>query len=183
MLTTVTSPELEPISLSDAKDHLRVDITTDDALIEGYIAAAREYAENVTRRALITQTLEYVLDGWPSGVEIQLPRPPLQSVTSVKYVDDDDVEHTFAPSNYHAVTAGQPGRIVLGEDSSWPTDDLRPGGAITIRFVAGYGNDPEDVPRLIRQAMMMMIGLLYENREGGARLDTVDLLLWPQRAF
>jgi len=182
MLVTVTPPAAEPVSLAEAKLHLRVDIADDDTLISGLIVAARSYSERVLRRALITQTLELVLDGWPNGNTIKLPMPPLQSAT-VKYTDDDAVEHTLPASEYIVDTASVPGRIVLKDDYSWPTDDLQESGAIRVRYVAGYGAAGTAVPYTILLAIKMLIGHLYENREGQGIPNAVDLLLWPDRVL
>lgn len=154
----------EPVSRSAALLHLRVDHDDDDPLIEALIAAARQHVENVTWRALVTQTLELTLDAWPSGDRIELPRPPLQSVTSVKYIDSAGVEATFAASNYHVVTRGEPGRIVLAYGASWPSVTLRTAGAITVRYVAGYGLATA-VPEMLKQAILLLVGHWYENRE------------------
>jgi uncharacterized phiE125 gp8 family phage protein len=185
MITMVTPPAQEPISVEEARQHLRVDTHDDDALIAGYIVAAREYAENVLRRALITQTLDLTLDDWPEESVIKMPRPPLQGVTSITYTDDSGDVWTLSKDWYVVDTAGTPGRVAIRDYYTWPVDvDLQESGAIKIRFTAGYGDNAEDVPRLARMAMMLMIGLLYENRgEGPVNLETIDLLLWPVRAF
>ena len=183
MLVIVTPPAAEPVSLAEAKLYLRVDSETEDTLISGMIIAARTYAERVLRRALITQTLELTLDDWPAGNTITLPMPPLQSVTSLKYTDDDAVEHTLAASEYLVDTASVPGRVVLKDDYSWPTDDLRESGAIKVRYVAGYGAAGTAVPYTVLLAIKMMIGHLYENREAQEMPNAVDLLLWPDRVL
>ncbi|MFZ5762838.1 MAG: head-tail connector protein [Thermodesulfobacteriota bacterium] len=158
----ITAPAAEPVSLAEAKLHLRVEHAADDALITALIQAARERAEAITRRALISQTWEVYLDEWPSEGFIRLPMPPLQSVASVKYTDTDGVEHTF--SDWAADVASLPGRVVLNHGAAWPSVTLRPVNPIAVRFVAGYG-DAAAVPASIKAAMLLMIGHLYENRE------------------
>lgn len=182
MLKAITAPAIEPVTVEEARLALRQDIHDDDTLVAGLISAARSYAENVLRRALITQTWELVLDDWPSGNTIALPRPPLQSVTSLKYTDEDAVEHTLASASYTVDTDSVPGRLVLKDDYAWPTDDLREAAAIRVRYVAGYGTEATDVPEMIRLAMRIFVGQLYENRE---KPDTAvaDTLLWPYRVF
>jgi len=182
--TLITGPAVEPISLDDAKLHVRQDDTADDALITGLIKAAREYAENFTRRALITQTWELVLDDWPDDDEIELPLPPLQSVTSVKYTDLDGVEHEFDDDYYIVDTSGVKGRVVLVEDASWPSsEDLQEAAAIHVRFVAGYGAAGSSVPEMILLGMKMLIGSWYENREPSGSLEVADLLMWSLRVW
>lgn len=187
-LVLVTGPAIEPIALAEAKLHLRVDDTADDNLITALITVARERVEHITRRALITQTWDLKLEDWPSGDELRIPLPPLQSVTSVKYLDQDGAESTMDSADYIVDTASEPGRIVLAWDATWPSSTtLYPANPITVRFVAGYGDAGSDVPQAIRQAMLLMIGEWYENREnaGEARLQQISLsaeaLLWPYR--
>lgn len=137
-LSTYTAPLAEPLHVDDAKLHLGVDITEHDAAITVLIGAARRLFEEIQGRALITQTFDLTLDEWPQGREIKLPRAPLRSVTSITYVDSDGTSATFAASNYVVDTKSEPGRITLGYNKSWPSATLRPGGAITIRYVSGY---------------------------------------------
>lgn len=161
----ITGPAIEPVSLPEAKLHLRVDIADDDTMIEAQIKAARRWAESVAWRAFITQTWELTLNAFPGVTYIQLPRPPLQSVTSVKYTVDAGTEYTYASSNYIVDTDNEPGKIVLKSTSTWPSDDLYPVNGVRIRFVAGYGADAENVPEHFRQAILMLLGHWYENRE------------------
>lgn len=185
----VTPPAKEPLEIGEVLNHLRVDGLEEANLITALIGVAREYAETFTGRALITQTWDLTLDCWPYGVTIELPRPPLQSVTSIKYLDIEGVEATVDSGSVYLVdTTNRPGRIRLRLGQSWPADTLREMAAITVRFVAGYGDDPDDVPQMIRQAMLLMIGDLYENRETSIVGTTVgkttfatDSLLWPYR--
>lgn len=158
-------PTAEPVSLAEAKLHLRVDVEDDDLLIERLISAAREYIEEATGRALLNQTWELTLDGWPEGNYIELPRAPLSSVTSIVYTDSDDTDNTFAATNYSVDTSSEPGRVVLKSGCSWPTASLANGQAITVTYVAGYGSLPTNVPGQLRQAVLMLTGHWYENRE------------------
>lgn len=180
-LILVTPPALEPVTLAEAKDHLRVDDSNSDALISELITAARLAAEKTTRRVLITQTWRLALDRFPgrplpwwdgvregadiqeTSAEIEIPLPPLQSVTSLVTLDKNDAQTTFAASNYIVDTNREPGRIVLRSGKTWPAA-LRVADAIRITYVAGYGSDPGDVPAGIRQAILMLIGHLFENR-------------------
>lgn len=148
--------------------------TIEDTLLTGFITAARMHVENVvTHRALVTQTWQALLSQWPLADRIELPKPPLQSVTSITYVDNIDAPHTFAATLYDLELAATPpvlnpthprGSIVLTYCGSWPWETLRPAAPITIEFVAGYGG-AADVPRPIKQAMLLLIGHWYENRE------------------
>src|SRR5512139_2523227 len=124
----VTSPTKEPVTLSQAKAHLRVDASDDDALIESLITVAREHVENITRRALFTQKWDYSLKGWPCSDAFKLPFGNLFSVTSVKWKDDDGTETTLTvTTDYLVETNGdQCGRIVLPYGDTWPTGTLYP---------------------------------------------------------
>lgn len=165
-LSLVSAPAIEPIDLTQAKDHMRVDINYDDGLIRAMVEAARVYVEQtILNRALITQTWDLYLDQWPAGGIIHVPRPPLQSITYVKYYDDDGTENTFASSSYQVDTTSEPGRIALNVGESWPGNTLRSVNGILVRFVAGYGAAATAVPGPIRQSILLLAGDLYENRE------------------
>jgi uncharacterized phiE125 gp8 family phage protein len=189
-LKLATAPASEPVTLAEAKAHLRVDISDDDTLIDGLIASARRYFEEAARRALITQTWRLSLDGWPSGDEIELPRPPLQSVTSVIYKDQDGNATTWAAANYIVDTDSEPGRIVLAYGQSWPTGVLYPANPIQITYKAGYGDAGSSVPTQMKQAILLLIGHYYENREdtiAGTTIKAIPLgvhsLIWLNRAY
>lgn len=157
-------PATEPVSLDEAKLHLRVDDMTEDVLIQSYIKTARIYAEGIQNRAFITQTWELWLDGFPCGDHIDIPLPPLQSVTSIDYYDTANVKTTITASDYFVDTKSEPGRTVLAYGKSWPSTTLRPANGVCVTFVAGYGI-AELVPQTVKQAIFLIIGHLYEHRE------------------
>ena len=161
-LTRTSDPAREPIALSDARAHLRVEEDDEDAHIAGLIAAARDWAEGFTRRAFITQTWELHLDGFPKCIRV--PRPPLQSVTSIQYVDSAGVSQTLSTSVYTVDTDAEPGLIYPAYSQTWPTTRQIP-KSVTVTFVAGYGADPADVPDPIRHAIKLHVSRLYEIRE------------------
>lgn len=170
----------EPITLAEAKDQCRVSINEDDTLIYSLTIAAREAVETIMRMGLSGQTYDMYLNNWWSG-DLLLPMPPLQSVTSIKYTDIDGVQTTWSSSNYYVSTAQIPGRVVLKNSVSFPTVELKEVDAIVIRFVSGYA-DPGHVPELLKRAMLLIVGHLYENRENviiGQGIATMEL---PQGA-
>lgn len=200
-LSIVTGPVAEPVTLAEAKAHCRVEHSSDDTLISSLIVAAREYVETETRRALCTQTWDLTIHrAWPSywdaechewRIGIELPRPPLVSVTSITYVDTAGDSQTLAADQYQVVkTGGQTlaGLIVPAYSVTWPSiRDVH--DAISVRFVAGYGNAAA-VPQRIKQAMLLLIGHLYENREAvitgtitAELAKSIDDLLFPLRVF
>lgn len=186
-LKLITAPASEPITLSEAKSQLRVDWNDEDADINGYILAAREYCEGIQNRALITQTWDLWMDSWPSKDRFNVPLPPLQSVASVKYYRTDNAEYTMAASDYFADDKSEPGRLVLAYGKSWPSTTLRPVNGVVVRFTAGYGL-AASVPQKVKQAMLLLVTLMYEKRlpvvEGkivGEVPFAVSSLLWLDR--
>lgn len=163
-LVLLTGPVEEPVTVAEAKAHLRVDSAADDGLIGLLITAAREHVESHCRRALVSQTWDLFLDGWPGCSEIVLPWPRLRSVESVQYHDAGGGSTTFGGGNYVVDVAGEPGRLRLVEGVGWPAVELRVVNGVQVRFVAGYGG-AGDVPRAVRQAVLLLVGALYENRE------------------
>ena len=161
-LTLVTAPAREPVTLQQAKDHLRVDGTDNDSTVDALITVAREHVEKFTNRVLITQTWDLVLDAFPK--QICLPMPPAQSVTTIKYIDTAGVQQTLAITEYKVDVASNPARIVEAYGKTWPLtrDEIN---AVEVRFITGYGANAEDVPGPIISAMLLVIGHLYENRE------------------
>lgn len=161
----VTAPTTEPVTLTEAKLDLRVTHTEEDALITSLIVAARKEAEQLSGRSFVTQTLEISTDEWPSNGRFYLPKPPLVSVTSIKYTGEDGVENTFSSDNYVVYASEEPGLIVLKSNASWPSTTLMNGPSIVIRYVAGYGAAaavPDEYKRYIRA----LVAIDYESREG-----------------
>ena len=189
-LDLATAATKEPGSLADVKAHLRVDITDDDAYIAGLEEAVRTNLERQYTTAFVTQTWDWYLDGFP-GSEFRLPLWPAQSVTSIKYTDEDDNESTYSSANYLVDTIGKPARVTLKTSASWPSDTLKESNAVVVRFVAGYGDNAADVPAPVRQAIKLLVGDLYENREDlliaqgvtVARLDVAAVLMANFRGF
>ena len=162
--TLTTPPTEEPVTLAEIKDHLRVSGTAEDSLLTLYAQMAREAVEEETWRALMPQTWTLYLAGWPADGVIELPRPPLQSVTHIKYTDEDGVEATLAATNYRVDTAREPGRVVLAPDGEWPSDVLDSVNGVAVTFVAGYA-DASAVPTMAKAAILLQVGEIYANRE------------------
>lgn len=132
----------------------------DDSLISALIQAAREQCEAITRRALISQTWQLVLDAFPD--EIAVPLPPLQTVESIKYINSEGVETTLSAAEYLVEANSEPARIVPAYGYSWPSirGDL---GGITVEYEAGYGDTAADVPQSIKNAILLEIERLFER--------------------
>jgi uncharacterized phiE125 gp8 family phage protein len=187
-LKLVSPPAIEPVTLAEAKAHLRLDTDADDAYVSALIGAARERVELFLRRALITQMFDYTLDGFPAKRFMDLPRPPLQSVESVKYIDTAGSLQTLAAESYVVDCASNEiGRVALAWNRFWPLT-ICSINTVVIRFIAGYG-DAADVPQAIRHGILIEISNLYENREDivpGQSIGMLSLserLLWPYRAL
>ena len=164
-LTIFSAPAVEPLTLQETKDHLRVDTSDDDALISALITAARQNIADLDGhlgRCLITQTLDWHLDGFPSNA-LSVPRPPLQSVTSISYVDENGAAQTWGATKYTVDVKSHPGRIVPAYGESYPSTRDVP-NAVAVRFVAGYGLAGDSVPAPIRAAMLLHIHDLYDRR-------------------
>lgn len=162
-LILTSPPAIEPISLAVARQHCRIDGTDDDDLLSIYITAARMQCEDLTSRALITQTWDQVLDAFPAEA-IKLLKPPVLSVPSLTYVDAAGVTQTLASSLYALDAATPPSGWVLPADgSSWPdTDDVV--NAVRLTLVCGYGPAAADVPAPLRSWMLLTLGYLYDQR-------------------
>lgn len=163
MYKTIASVAVEPVSIGEVKLHLRLtDDTTEDDLLSGLITTAREYCEKYTGRSFAEQTLELLLDSFPVVDYIELPSPPLKSVSSVTYKDSAGTINTMAAADYIVDTDRPVGRVALGYGKSWPSFTAYPSNPIRIRFVCGYSM----IPQSLKQAMLLLIGHWYENREG-----------------
>jgi len=195
-LSLITAPAQEALDVStggEVYQHLRLvpELTPQDALIEAFAAAARQEGERISRRQFITATWELWLESWfEEGIftgstaqggysgwqsvgslscllgALSLPLPPLQSITSVKYMSGG-VEQTWSSALYTVEAPqgdfAQRGRLFPKEGQSWPGTDSPAG--IKVRFLAGYGLTPATVPGLFRSAMLLLVGEAYERRE------------------
>ncbi len=158
-----TAPTIEPVTVAELKTYMRLDTSAEDDLIEGFITAVREAAEEWLGRSLLSQTITMSLDFWPNEV-IRLPRPLLISVTEIRTLDESDSETTYSSSNYYVRTIPEPGEIALIQGASFPENTERDHGGYEIEFVAGYGTSASDVPNSIRQGIKLWAALIYENR-------------------
>lgn len=204
-LNLVTASSVFPVSLEEAKRHLRVAIDDDDDLIQSQLEAASDLVELTTGRQLTTATWELWLDRTPGGGSvgdrqstgwgpwdgnsasgwtdwglwwsqrfIDVPRAPLQSVVSFKYTDTSGVLQTWASTNYQVHAPAGPtaprGRIQPAYGVSWPVT-LDQMDAVVLQFKAGYGDSAASVPQMLRRAILMITGDLYENREATVVTD------------
>ena len=190
----VTAPTLQPITVQEAKEHLYIDIADHDVKVSNVIKEATEHVENITRRAIMTQTWDYWIDRFPSCNYITLPFGNLQSVTSIVYKESDwasaadDV--TMTPTTDYLVETNGTGfgRIVLPYGETWPSVTYYPSNPIKIRFICGWTTQAL-VPFTIKSAIQLICADLFEMRGEptiGATVvenKTVDRLLASQRLW
>jgi len=197
-LNRTQPPSSEPLTLAEAKLHLRVSITDDDTLITNLITTTRVVCEEFTQRSLMTQGWRLWLDrfpgdptAWWDGIRegattrltvnrfVNIPRAPLQSISAVTIYADDDSTTLFSPALYFVDNAAEPGRLALRNNATWPIAQRMTHG-ISIDFTAGYGAS-SDVPQALKQGMLVHIGQLYEHRGEGLRFrgDQISVQTLP----
>jgi uncharacterized phiE125 gp8 family phage protein len=177
----LTAPAAEPVTLAEAKAHLRVDLSDDDAMIERLIAAAREWVESQTGRALISQNWRMTMDAWPEDMTVALIRPPVQAATAVRTFSAEGIASVWAGANYAMSFGAEPQRLVRLVPA-WPMPGRAQMG-IEIDLVCGYGALASDVPAALRQAVLLKTAQLYERRgeDPGADPDEALRLIAPFR--
>jgi uncharacterized phiE125 gp8 family phage protein len=174
----ITPPAATPVTLAEAKAQLRVDHADEDGKIEALIAAATSYLDGrsgVLGRCLVTQTWEITLDAFPAE-EIEIPLGPVQSVTSLTYVDTAGATQTVSASDYYLDTTS-PTAWVMPE-ITWP-DTMEAANAVTVRFIAGTA--VADVPPAIKHAALLLVSTWYDDRAGTGMPPAVDALIAPFR--
>lgn len=184
-LQLITAPTVQPVSLAEARVHLRATSTAEDSKIQALLLAALGHAESFTWRRFCTQTWDYSLDSFPR-CELEIPNGKLQSITSISYVDEDGDTQALSASDYQVDSKSDPGRIAPAYGLSWPSTRSQQLNAVTIRFVCGYGLAAA-VPYEIKAAILLIVGHLIEHREEVSDFQTfklpvgADALLTPFR--
>lgn len=170
-IVLVEAPAKEPVTVDEAMLHARCTNAREQALFRDVLVpAARQRAELETQRQLISATYALWLDAWPEAGWIDVPRPPLRSVTSITYADTTGTWQTLATSAYvvEAPDLSRPhaprGRIHPAYNTDWPSVRSQP-NAVKVTFVAGYGDEPAHVPPHLRLAILRDVAHLYAQRE------------------
>lgn len=162
-----TAPTVEPITLADAKEQLRVDHTEHDIMITGLIIAAREQVEAMCGRAIVQQMRIAYFDNWPDTV-FHLFYPEIRSVEDIKYTNSTGVQVTYSSDNYSLDPGSEPGRIVLGYQKTWPTVTLNQEDyPIEIKYKCGYEPNGSDLTANIPERIKLVIRMLVESMYGG----------------
>lgn len=158
----LTPPALEPVTLADAKHFLRIEHDDDDDVIAALIAAARVHVEAKTRRALITQVWRLTRDVWPAAGVLPILPVPLREVTAVGVYRDDGMLQMMDVDVFHIDTVSAPAILAFAR-GALPAPGRMSGG-IEIDIEVGYGDEPNDVPAPLRQAIRLLVAHWYENR-------------------
>jgi uncharacterized phiE125 gp8 family phage protein len=187
-LKLITAAAENPVSLEEAKSHLREVDTDNDTLIGTMVSAATKYAERFLGRALVDQTWELHLDEFPTAEDelaIKIPLPPLIEVESIKYDDASGVEQTLSDDQYVVDNVSQPGWVV--PVSTWPTPNDAV-NSVRIRFRAGYLDQSvspaqENVPENLKAAILLHVGAMFAHREEVVVGQAANLLPFGARAM
>ena len=158
-----TAPSIDPVTVDELKLFCRIDGTEEDTLLANFISAATLMTERNLGRALIQQSITLLMDFWPGEI-INLPRPPLISITSVATLDEDNTATTYSSSNYYAITQATPGKLVLRQGVTWPSNTDRSYAGFRVIFLAGYGIGSTQVPQPIREGIKIWASEMYEGR-------------------
>ena len=186
-LVLVSGPGAEPLTLDEVKAHVRIDGTTEDALLQSLILTSRLHIEAALGLALMTQSWRMVLDQWPEDGVVKLPLAPVQFVSVVRVLSSDGTPTVVDAASYGLDTSGRPARLAANA-GVWVTPGKGFAG-IEIDFVAGFGATAGDVPEPVRQALLLLVAHWYEHRDpieigkpATAVPHAVSRLLNPYRA-
>lgn len=175
-LTVQTSPAVEPVTLSEAKAHCRVDTSDDDTYISTLITAARQWVEQYLDRSLVHQQYVMRLDSFP--YEIELPRPPMATAgtttaVAVTYTLGDESTATLSATQYRVDRNSTPGVVRQLRSGTWP-GNLDDQNAVTVTWWAGYGASGTSVPAAIRHAILMLVGHWYDGSRSAVLSGTIS---------
>lgn len=167
----VITPPTQVITTADMRLHLRLAAgdTTEDPLLVSYLAAAVAFAQHYTGRSIGSQTLELALDAFPTSA-VELLRGPVTAISSIKYINTAGTQTTLSNALYTLDDYGLQAWAVQKYNTAWP-DTEASANSVKIQYVAG------DVPDVVKSALLLMVGHLYENREASAQIDLKELPL------
>jgi len=175
MITHVSTVSVsEPVTIREVKDHLRITTAASDTVLANMITTARQQAEDFMRRTIMPSTIVGSIDSLCGDV-IDLPFPPLRSVTSITYIDNNGDQQTVAPETYSLDIPGM--RILRAYGQSWPRGRAEK-GSVKITYVAGYESIAA-VPEKIKTAIILLVEYLYDGHEPSR--NAAEAMLWPSR--
>ena len=173
-LVQTAAPSVEPVTTTSQKEWMREDTSDEDSLIGNLAAASRAYVEMSTNRQMITATWQYKVSSFPSSGDIVLPISPLQSVTSITYVDTNDDTQTWSSALYTVDTASDVGRVRPIYNEDYP-ESRGYAQDVIVTFVAGYGDAASDVPDRALTAIKLLAANWFENRESNAAVSLQEV--------
>ncbi len=169
-LTRQTSPAVEPVTVAEAKAHLRVDVSDDDTYIGTLITAAREWCEQYLDRTLVNTQWVMRFDSFPPDgtQDIELPRPPMSlagttTAVSLTFTSETGGTQAFSTNSFRVDRNATPGAVKTLYGQTWPPH-LMDDNAVSVTWWAGYGSAGSSVPAAVRHAILMVVGILYEKR-------------------
>jgi uncharacterized phiE125 gp8 family phage protein len=168
----LTPPAIEPVSLSEAKDFLRIIADDEDELLGTLITAARLMIEAASGRLLIEQAWRIVLDAWPQGGEIRLPLSPLRSLAAARVHPAAGAAEPVAPSSLTLVEGSDPPLIRVAGPVPVPG---RARSSIEVDLIAGFGATRDTVPAPLRQAVLRLACRWFEHRGDVVSRDAMRL--------
>lgn len=179
-LTRATPPAVEPVTLAEAKAHLRVDASSDDAYIVTLITAAREWVEQYLDRTLVHTQWVMRFDSFPpDGThDIELPRPPMATAGTatavvLTFTAENGTTSAYSTASYRVDRDGTPGTVKALYGQTWPPH-LRDDNAISVTWWAGYGASGTSVPAAIRHAILMLVGHWYDGSRSGVVMGSIS---------
>ena len=166
MKELITKPEATAVSLADVKGQIRIEstFTAQDGLLTSYINAAVGQVEGITGRKLITQTWALSINPviYPA-ITVLLPFGPAQSISSVVWKTEDGAEEPVDPADYELIRVTDDRSAVrFSDEFSFPDDGYHT-DPLTITFVTGYGDTPDDIPAEIKLALLLAVSHFYTN--------------------
>lgn len=176
-ITVSVPPDDEPVTVEEAMAWSRIDDAAEGAVLESIIKRAREEAESILQRALLTQTIVQRYDCFPYFFEM---RSPVASVTTLQYIDTAGTLQTIDAANYWVDLYSEPARLVPTSTYSWPMVQLGRPNAVVLTYVAGWAS-ADLVPETIRGAILKLVDHWYENRDAVDVPLAIRNLLWPHR--
>ena len=169
-LTRQTGPAVEPVTVAEAKAHLRVDTSEDDAYVQNLVTSAREWCEQCLDRTLVNTQWVMRFDSFPPDgtQDIELPRPPMATAgtttaVSLTFTYENGTTATYSTASYRVDRNSTPGAVKTLYGQTWPPH-LMDDNAVSVTWWAGYGAAGSSVPAAIRHAILMIVGILYEKR-------------------
>jgi uncharacterized phiE125 gp8 family phage protein len=169
-LTRQTGPAVEPVTVAEAKAHLRVDTSDDDTYVGTLITAGREWCEQYLDRTLVNTQWVMRFDSFPpDGThDIELPRPPMATAgtttaVALTFTYENGTTATYSTASYRVDRNSTPGAVKTLYGQTWPPH-LMDDNAVSVTWWAGYGAAGSSVPAAIRHAILMIVGILYEKR-------------------